>query len=345
MRVRPELKGQKVNTGSFNDDAAPAASWPMGSEVDCSAFVLRFSKAHGRSRLEIAFCGGLCNAPALQSLEGALSAAVAHQAVLVYDLRLSGDVHQDILVDLKVFWHADPTRSKRVRCAVFLVHGNIVEKACDRQFGALLQACCLICPFVATQSPKTAEDFIQRCLMPEGASPSASLTKAAAFLTLVNVQDCSSSPKPLREGESTASLTTFQAPQKGAADMGAVLHTLPNGDVRVIQSPMQEAMNHLPSEAVFARTASTVSSFCSMAGDLRDALTVRLPCTIEVLEQLKGCSFEAKELAHDTARELRARAGERKLSTWSVAGTFTCSRCCAGGLMAFLGFSAPKLQK
>jgi len=227
----------------------------------------------------------------------------------------------------------------RVKSAALLVQDNVLEAAAQGPVAKFLRACPCPpgCPFVLCHSAGMVEEFFQACLGP--AMPYI----GAQFLSVVDVLDDPRTPtSSWKPGNKARACLASLAPSPSLAEVGTqaqMLHVLPNGDTRVIQSPPQDVVVTSDSRRASLSVHEDVKPLSpELGGGIGEELTtlaaLAFDCPREQLRQIVGAHFHVGELAVDAETDSLLRSpGRRRPDSRSAERS---DDTCAGGL-ALLG--------
>jgi len=207
-----------------------------------------------------------------------------------------------------------------LQSAALLIQENILAAVIQGPVASFLRACPLGCPFVVCHNAGMAEEFIQACL---------GMPAAAPFLSVVDVLDdprpASACGKMCKPRSCLASLAPL-LPRIGLPMEAHMLHELPNGDTRVIQSPPQDVVVRAGSEhasegqwAVDDEVKPLASAFTDETEDIATMAALAFDCPREELQQLVGAHFHVGELTVDAESEAFPRA------PWHHQGRIPCA--------------------
>jgi hypothetical protein len=165
-----------------------------------------------------------------------------------------------------------------------LIRSNIFVACARGVIGTFLKMLLPSCPAIVCHCDQVARDFFK--------ASTASSRKSREFVSVVKVQDgtsyCLALLEPLLE--------------IGITNIESTLHKLPNGDIRVIQSPADDVMMRTP-----------CGKAMHMAND-RQLSALKFEGSIKVLEHLIGAHFHIGELIADADIESRnRRRGHQRL--------------------------------
>uniref|UniRef100_A0A7S4SVR6 Uncharacterized protein n=1 Tax=Alexandrium monilatum TaxID=311494 RepID=A0A7S4SVR6_9DINO len=271
--------------------------------------------------------------------------------VVTYDFR-SQPPAPTFTQALAEFWkeHEDQC-AQRLKSTALLVKDSIFDTAMQRPIGGFIQACALGCPFLVCHGQAAAQEFFQA-----GASK-ASQTQEIAGLPFVSVVDVQEAPQPatarpglLEAGAASciASLAPLRprSPLGGAYQDAHTFHMLPNGDVRVIQSPpgdvvLQGGSWHQQGEGKRPPRQGAADSSAALASNGASVVAaLKFACPRDQLQQLIGAHFHLGELVIDAEIESASRSQSKRSGACSTSGrgcgrwtgrhTGSESRCLAG---------------
>lgn len=189
----------------------------------------------------------------------------------------------------------------RVKSVAVLLQDNVLEAAVTGPVASFLRACPRPtgCPFVLSHSTGMVEEFFQVCLNPGIAK----LGDEAQFWSVVDVLDDPRSPPSFWHPEvksCLASLAPSHGPKK-AGNRAQMLHVLPNGDTRVIQSPPQDVVVKTHPRRRSWKVEEEVQHLLPewQEADLTTMAALAFDCPREELQQLVGAHFHVGELTVD----------------------------------------------
>jgi hypothetical protein len=234
--------------------------------------------------------------------------------VVTYDICGSKDWKQQMdasvegLAKLRKFFREDNRTLilQKAKSAAVLVRGNIFVEATIsllRRFLDVL-APSPSCPFLVCHSEAAAEEFFRVAI--GAATP--------CFVSVVGVQPmrktsngsetCVASLAPLSKATCGNLKTHAEAP--------STYHMLPNGDVRVIQSPpcdivMGQPVTSVPEEGIADVPTKTGSAGALCRGDLPSVAALLFKGPTESLRRLIGAHFHVGELVADAEMESLSR--------------------------------------
>jgi len=264
------------------------------AEVDCGCFSLSFrvdsAALPGLGVLEIS----LRKSHALNLNSTWLSSVMDRvftsglDFVVLCDFR-SREGEFDFMDVLAPLWqdHAE-LWGARVKSAALLITENLFHAAASRPVRSFLQACAPGCPFVVCHGRAAAKEFFRAGLREQKERRETE----APFVSVVGVQEhgdktpgvCLASLAPLRPGSGAAAHT---------------FHMLPNGDVRVIQSPGECVVQEEAEVTESDKKSSRISN--AAFGSLK------LQYSMEKLQNLVGTYFHVGELFIDAELESALR--------------------------------------
>jgi len=183
-----------------------------------------------------------------------------------------------------------------------LIRSNIFVECARGVIGSFIKMWLPGCPAIVCHSEHIASEFFM--------ANTTSSVIGHEFVSVVNVQEDSSDVACLAF---LAPLLPWDAP-----NMEGTLHVLPNGDVRVIQSPADDVMMCSPSEEAMHTTGDSALS------------ALKFECSERELMQLIGAHFHIGELITDADIESR----NRKLALLHLNSRFGVSGCWEGLLTA-----------
>lgn len=208
------------------------------------------------------------------------------------------------------------------RSIAILVAGNIFKEDTLSPLRSFLGELAPSCPFLISHSASVAEDFFE---VVRGGEVSffVSVVGVQPAMDTNDVKTCVASLTPMSKATGVRNLHAH-------AESPSTYFKLPNGDVRVIQSPPYDVvMGQSMTGEVVAETEHAGDSSCESAsryirpkpsyalcrGDLPSitALLFQAP-TAESLQMLKGAHFHIGELVADAEMESRSRARVRSQS-------------------------------
>mmetsp|Transcript_118547 Transcript_118547/g.335368 ORF Transcript_118547/g.335368 Transcript_118547/m.335368 type:complete len:356 (-) Transcript_118547:121-1188(-) len=199
--------------------------------------------------------------------------------------------------------------SERAKSAAMLVQDNIFTAATLGVVGSFVEACIPGCPFLVCHGEAAAEEFFRT---------SAGFCAAAcpAFVSVTDVrsarndasgftQSCVASLAPL-----VSKSTTAEGRPKKCAEAQPTFHVMPNGDLRVIQSPPPDIVFGRPledpvsagvgpTEQRVPRPLPSGISDCDLAG----VAALMFKGHLETLRHLIGAHFHVRELVIDAEME------------------------------------------
>lgn len=324
---------------NVNVQAALAIA-PAAMEEDCGCCTLKFQSpggdalpglakltmaTHSRERLGT-------SARALMSLRSMLKRALVAKAdfVMIFDFR-HGLPDAQMMEGLLQFCEAHKTAiASKAKAVALLIKDNIFDAVAQGSVGKCVRACLPGCPSLVCHDEAAARDFFL-------ASTGDAAGRCGAFVSVVDVlespQQCPrvdsrgeqlvASLAPLRSPSRSQSPSRFQA-ERVTAKAAPTFHTLPNGDVRVIQSPSRDVILS-EARSDWSSRGSTSSGSLS-DGELPDVAALRFRCSRKMLQELVGAYFHVAELVVDAEDEATQRQ------------TSKCPAGCFGGLKLFFRF-------
>jgi hypothetical protein len=202
--------------------------------------------------------------------------------------------------------------SALVKSAAVLIEDNIFVAATMGLVGGFVEACMPGCPFLVCHGEAAAEEFFH--------AHASAFVQCSPFVTVVDVKSarCSGS----LQQNCVASLAPSGTPScngkwKGHTEAPQTFHMLPNGDVRVIQSPPPDivigralanaaALGEEPVDGVVK--PPHLGTVCS-GGDLPAVSALMFKGPKEALQQMIGVHFHIGELVIDAEVESVSRHG------------------------------------
>eukprot|EP00747_Dinoflagellata_sp_TGD_P184248 gnl/TRDRNA2_/TRDRNA2_39707_c0_seq1.p1 gnl/TRDRNA2_/TRDRNA2_39707_c0~~gnl/TRDRNA2_/TRDRNA2_39707_c0_seq1.p1 ORF type:complete len:438 (-),score=77.92 gnl/TRDRNA2_/TRDRNA2_39707_c0_seq1:411-1724(-) len=250
----------------------------------------------------------------------------------------------------------------RLKSVALLVDDNIFVTAAKGLMGSFIKACKPMCPFIICHRESTAEEFFQAGL-DDSVAPDCPKARAwissvanmarSSFVSITKVFDAasrhvssdSSFTMPVAACATIASLAPL-LPRKGpfAGQLEPTVHTLPNGDVRVIQSPPRDiVLGAVPGQAddggqAVENTAAApgrrerndsdvqISPSC----DFTTETAMKFECRLENMTPLVGAHFHITELVVDAEVESMSRRRMRAAGQSVVALKGSPSGCLNG---------------
>lgn len=330
--------------------------WKELAEVDCGCCVLSF-RSFGPALPDVACLQIRLSSrkqPRLKWLLTELARVLNFGVdfVVTYDFRSQSPV-PSFTEGLADFW-----KQHREQCAghlkstALLVKDSIFDTATQSGISCFIQACALGSPFVVCHGEAAAEEFFKA-----GASrpPRARDAADVPFVSVVDVQAAPQHTAPQGAGaflepSCIASLAPLRRRAGRAEDYSEAhtFHMLPNGDVRVIQSPPRDVvlrMDTVSTEGEQAgqratteppRPDSHAASRCTSSA----VAALKFECPREQLQTLIGAHFHLGELVIDAEIESASRCNPRRSSksgNWSdQAATAKGAGGCFGGMRSIL---------
>uniref|UniRef100_A0A7S1KY12 Uncharacterized protein n=1 Tax=Alexandrium catenella TaxID=2925 RepID=A0A7S1KY12_ALECA len=304
--------------------------WEELAKVDCGCCELSFRKCDpalpGLACLDIRLNSK--RRPSLQwlfaGLERILNLGI--NFVATYDFR-SQSPAPTFTQALAAFWKEHRDQSTQcLKSTALLVKDSIFDTASQRPISGFIQACALGCPFLVCHNEAAAHEFFKvGTTRPPQMQEEADLP----FVSVVDVQEaparatarqgrvaadpltCIASLAPLRSSTGT----------RGAYKDAHTFHVLPNGDVRVIQSPPGDVVLRgdawlrqgggvrQPNSGVATEPPSTALDGAAAVAALK------FECPREQLQQLIGTHFHLGELVIDAEIESASRSQSKRQGT------------------------------
>lgn len=218
---------------------------------------------------------------------------------------------------------------QQLKSAALLVKDSLFDTAMQNPISGFVQACSSGCPLLVCHGEAAAEEFFRAGAR---SPPQTEDTTATPFVSVVDVQEA------LQQGSSgadTSSCIASLAPLQsrgssaGGYENAHTFHRLPNGDVRVIQSPpgdivlqgdawrRQNGGKPQPGEDAVAEPHPVAPNADSAVAALK------FECPREQLQQFIGTHFHFGELVIDAEFEAASRSQSRRQSTSSTSTTGT----------------------
>lgn len=320
------------------------------SQIDCGLCTLSFESGGialpGLACLKIRMRQTPSRFPAaeqrfLSALEKVLESGI--DFVLTYDCRRCSTkyVETPFAKSLIKFCEAHATQwSRRLKAVAVMVLDNIFVAAMDGIISNFLAACVVSCPLVLCHGKAEASDFFKASIggKVQGLSSNNLDAEHKNFTNFVSIVDVHKAPQEAKDKGSSGSpdqclaclSTSLKQKCTGSrpnviscARAAQTFHMLPNGDVRVVQSPDQDVIVGAVVDAaqqVIENSISSLSSFksnefgCEL-NNMTASAALKFDCSSEKLEKLIGVHFHLGELIVDTEMESVsrrcARAAER----------------------------------
>jgi len=198
--------------------------------------------------------------------------------------------------------------TSQVKSAAVIVTDNLFVAGTVGIIGNFIEACMPGCPFVVCHGEAAAEEFFHTSTLLK-------FNSVSPFVTMVDVKDVCrhpSSDKACVGSLAPASTTTANQASKSHAAVATTFHTLPNGDLRVIQSP--------PADIVLSRVMENpqegdgqedgpvrIQTSGHSGGDLPAVSAVLFQGPKESLQPFVGAYFHIGELVIDAEMESISR--------------------------------------
>jgi len=221
----------------------------------------------------------------LKSLERVLSSQT--EFAVTYDFR-NGHPSPKLAMSIgKFILNNKESWSKSATTMALLIRGNIFSACARGLIGNFLQMWLPGYPAIVCHCEHIASEFF---MANTGFS-----TIGSEFVSVVNVQE--SLPTPSAPSDGNSYCLAFLAPLLigDTSDVESTLHKLPNGDVRVIQSPADDVMMCSPSTQMLQQPGSGALTVLKFEGSEQD------------LEQIIGAHFHIGELIADADIESKNR--------------------------------------
>jgi len=241
----------------------------------------------------------------------------------------------------------------RLRAAALLIKDNILRSATRLPVCGFLSACPLACPLVLCRGEAAAAAFFRAGLRHDASG--AAGASGSSFVALVDAQDCPAKAPPARAPGASclapaASCLARLAPmahRDPSFSQAHTFHVLPNGDVRVIQSPSKDMVfaehartGHTTAGSNDKVAPLTAGSRTSLGADMGALGAIRFECSKEQLRHLLGAHLDIGELLADREAVPHRAAGPQAAATEGARGLP--ATCCArlhSGLRGFLAFA------
>lgn len=198
--------------------------------------------------------------------------------------------------------------TRRPRYTAVLVRESIFRSATWQPLVSFIRTCAVVGPLVLCHGDATAQDFFRAGAAPQ---PAASVP----FVSIVDVQDATgeSAGGYFTGASCVASLAPFST---GPCADAHTFHMLPNGDVRVIQSPPGDVMwqgeqGEEDGGSVSKVPTPPVEATESGAGAVAAVASLKFGCPREQLMQLVGAHLHLGELVVDAELESLLRSNKR----------------------------------
>lgn len=203
--------------------------------------------------------------------------------VVTYDFRL-GQPSQRVA---KLFEESRERIAKHARTIAVLIAENIYVAGAKRFIGGFMSFLPR-CPAIVCHCEHIAKEFFR-------AITTTSII-ASAFVSVVAIKD---DPRGRLHPRSFAVMEPTLSKSGDSPKVDATLHTMPNGDVRVIQTPARDVLMCKEGECRQGKNGLQLQS----TGRTSTLVALRFPCRKELLGQLVGAYFHVGELIADAEAE------------------------------------------
>lgn len=315
-----------MTDGSFSklpEDQEPLL-WEELAEVDCGCCVLSFRNG-GPALPGLACLHIRLNSKRRSSLEWLFPRLMwvlnlGIDFVVTYDFR-SQSPAPTFTQALAEFWQEHKDQCARcLKSTAMLVKDSIFDTATQRPISGFIQACAVGCPCLVCHNEAAAHEFFQ------AGAPGQPRTQEEAAPPFVSVVDVQEAPQPAatRQGTpapaDTSSCIASLAPLQprhgpgGAYEDAHTFHVLPNGDVRVIQSPPGDVVLRGDSWRKQGKgmqqsnNGAAVEPSSTAADGSTSVAALKFECPREQLQQLIGAHFHLGELVIDAEIESATRS-------------------------------------
>lgn len=276
-----------------------------------------------------------------RSLHKALSRVLSMRRdfVVVYDFL--GQEPTELLVEsVGRFRSENKEFRQRMKFAALLIQDNIFVAA--PVISGFIKACATGCPFLVCHGRTAADEFFKLGLSdlsedePDSARTRCPPDTFAPFVSIVDVRAASPDEAVslcCTEAFSAAMCFASVAPlMPGSSPAAHAFHVLPNGDVRVIQSPSRE----FDPEVYCSPEDSARLVWKGPSGDDLSVTALKFDCAQEDLQCLVGAHFHLGELMVDA--ELQSvRRGSSVWSSGNLFGDFPPNIGCFAGVNTIIG--------
>mmetsp|Transcript_43081 Transcript_43081/g.133325 ORF Transcript_43081/g.133325 Transcript_43081/m.133325 type:complete len:422 (+) Transcript_43081:143-1408(+) len=340
------LKRRRAGDASLPELTEEHTLWSELAEVDCGCCILSLRRgglslpglASLQIRLESKSSRGRQARPSVEWLLPILSRVLSAgiDFVVTYDFRSHSPAPLFAQGLANFFEEHREQWAGHSKSAAVLVKDSLFDTASQGPLRGFIQACSLGCPVVVCHGEAAAEEFFRSG--PAGPPPPQD-TDVTPFVSVVHVQEADN---PSNGGVNTpdpssciASLAPLR-PSAGSPDSYSDAHTfhvLPNGDVRVIQSPPRDVVLRVdsmgkkreeaarggqrPDGAAGPGVPAEVLSFPAFAVSGNNSTSsavaaLKFECPTEQLQPLVGAHFHLGELVIDAEIESASRESERR---------------------------------
>lgn len=232
------------------------------------------------------------------------------------------------------------TWARRSKSVAILISGNLLAMVAAGAIAKFIEVCGLsVCPIVICHQDAVASEFFKNVALGDLAAPCIS-----SFVSVTGLRDvgtsCYSYLCPWNPwGQSSSGIGRGSAGKdaRGAVKAPRIsMHTLDNGDVRVIQSPPSDLMPSMKQEPTKPRMVGTATGGREAHAPLHQLIEgVVFRCTARTIHNLIGINFHLGELVIDADFESCLQRGEnigsgREIQEKSSGQQRSCNRKVSG---------------
>lgn len=247
---------------------------------------------HGLGHLVIKFCNENPRARSdtkllVSSLEQVLCAE--DDWAVTYDFRLA----QPTPSVAKVFEQNRERLARHAKTVALLISDNIYEAGAKTISGRIIRSFLPGCPAIVCHCEHIAKEFF---------SESSAISNE--FVSVVAIKEGKDDSQAAGPSGPLSHAVIKPTVRKSGSEVDATMHILPNGDVRVIQTPASDVVK---CKEIYGKQHKAVGLQLKSTGRSSTLAAITFKCRKEHLEPLIGTHFHVGELIADAEAESTGR--------------------------------------